>query len=407
LCGCGQRGASGDSYHAILTNDDARVVRFEPSLKSVIALVVAGGCAWLLVRLWPVLLVLVVALMIVGTLAPVLAWLEARGVRRGAGIAVIFSALLVIGALILMSTVPSLIDQTTQLIDREPVLRARLVTFLTKSRVTTPLAHWLKSVQYDVLPSDGGASAFAISTRIATIVAYGVSTIFLALYIIIDRDRLRGGLFAVVPRSHHIRLSRVLMNLETIVGAYIRGQLITSLLMAVFAFALLTVCKVPNALALAVVAGLADVLPYVGALLSVGPAFLVALSRGPAVALVVLGMMLAYEEFESRVLVPRIYGRALRLPSSVVLFALLAGGTLMGVLGAILALPVAAAMMMLVEELRVELPGEQEQVEDTEMREGDTRAEEEYQRRTEGVPVVEAAAIAVEISADRRASTSS
>ncbi len=366
-----------------------------------------AGCAWLLVRLWPVLLVLVVALMIVGTLGPVLAWLEARGVRRGVGITIVFSALLVIGALILTSTVPSLIDQTTTLIDREPVLRARLVTFLTKWRVTAPLAHWLMSVRYDALPSDGGASAFAISTRIATVVAYGVSTIFLALYIIIDRDRLRGGLFAVVPRSHHIRLSRVLMNLETIVGAYIRGQVITSLLMAMFAFALLTACKVPNALALAVVAGVADVLPYVGALLSVGPAFLVALSRGAPIALVVLGAMLAYEEFESRVLIPRIYGRALRLPSSVVLFALLAGGTLMGVLGAVLALPVAAAAMMLVEELRVELPGEQEQVKDTEMREGDTRAEEEYERRTAGVPVAEAAAIAVEISADRRSSISS
>ena len=68
--------------------------------------------------------------------------------------------------------------------------------------------------------------------------------------------------------------------------------------------------------------------------------------------------MLAYEEFESRFLVPRIYGRALRLPSSVVLVALLAGGTLMGIVGALLALPVAAAMRMLVDELRVELPGE-------------------------------------------------
>jgi predicted PurR-regulated permease PerM len=390
-----------------VATDDARVVRFEPTLKSVIALLLVGVCAWLLVRLWPVLLVLIVALMIVGTLGPVLAWLEARGIRRGVGITIIFSALFVICALILTSTVPSLIDQTTTLIDREPVLRARLVAFLTKSRVTAPLAHWLQSVRYDMLPSDGGASAFAVTTRIATVIAYGVSTIFLALYIMIDRDRLRGGLFALVPRSHHIRLSRILMNLETIVGAYIRGQVITSLLMTVFAFALLTACRVPNALALAVVAGVADVLPYVGALLSVGPAFLVALSRGAPVALVVLGAMLAYEEFESRVLVPRIYGRALRLPSSVVLFALLAGGTLMGVLGAILALPVAAAAMMLVEELRVELPGEQEQVKDTETREGDTRAEEEYERRTAGVPVAEAAAIAVEISADRRSSISS
>jgi hypothetical protein len=112
--------------------------------------------------------------------------------------------------------------------------------------------------------------------------------------------------------------------------------------------------------------------------------------------------MLAYEEFESRMLVPRIYGRALRLPSSVVLFALLAGGTLMGILGALLALPVAATVMMLIEELRVELPGEQEQVADAQVHEADDREEEEYERRTEGVGAEQAAAIAVEISADRR-----
>ncbi len=218
----------------------------------------------------------------------------------------------------------------------------------------------------------------------------------------IDRDRLRGGLFALVPRSRHVRLSRILINLETIVGAYIRGQVLTSLLMSIFTFLLLTACRVENALALAVLAGLADVLPYVGVLLSVGPAVLAALARGPIVALVVLVLMLVYEEFESRALVPRIYGRALRLPSSVVLFALLAGGTLMGVVGALLALPVAAAVMMLIEELRVELPGEQEQVVDVRVREADDRGEEEYERRAEGVGAEEAAAIAVEISQDRR-----
>ena len=229
-----------------------------------------------------------------------------------------------------------------------------------------------------------------------------MSALFLALYIMIDRDRLRGGLFAVVPRALHVRLSRILMNLETIVGAYIRGQMLTSVLMSVFTFVLLTACGVENALALAVFAGLADVLPYVGALLSVGPAVLAALARGPVVAAVVLVLMLAYEEFESRVLVPRIYGRALRLPSSVVLFALLAGGTLMGIVGALLALPVAAAVMMLIEELRVELPGEQEQGVDVRVREADDRGEEEYERRAEGVGAEEAAAIAIEISQDRR-----
>jgi predicted PurR-regulated permease PerM len=216
--------------------------------------------------------------------------------------------------------------------------------------------------------------AFDFSLRVFIVVAYGLSALFLGLYIIIDRDRLRGGLFALVPRSHHIRLSRIMMNLETIVVAYIRGQMVTCLLMALFVFGLLKACGVENALAIAAFAGLADVLPYIGPILSVGPAVLAALSRGPVVAVVVLVLMLAYEEFESRVLVPRIYGRALRLPSSVVLFALLVGGTLMGILGALLALPVAATVMMLIEELRVELPGEQEQPVDTRQREADDRS---------------------------------
>ena len=74
----------------------------------------------------------------------------------------------------------------------------------------------------------------------------------------------------------------------------------------------------------------------------------------------------------------------------------------MGVLGALLALPVAATAMMVIEELRVDLPGEQEQPVDTLVREADDRGEEEYERRTEGVGAEQAAAIAVEISQDRR-----
>ena len=74
----------------------------------------------------------------------------------------------------------------------------------------------------------------------------------------------------------------------------------------------------------------------------------------------------------------------------------------MGIIGALLALPVAAAVLMLIEELRVDLPGQQEQAEDVETRERDDRGEEEYERRAEGMPAEQAAAIAVEISTDRQ-----
>jgi predicted PurR-regulated permease PerM len=384
------------------TGDRVRHVRFEVSLTTMLALVLVVASLWLLIRLWPVLVVLVAALVVVGTLSSAVSWLEEKRVRRGVGIAVVFTIFFVLALLVVALTIPALASQATALLDHEPALRARLADHLAGSHLSAPLAHWLRGLKYGALTSTIGATAFAFSVRVFGIVAYGLSALFLALYIMIDRDRLRGGLFAVVPRSHHIRLSRIMMNLETIVGAYIRGQMLTSLMMAIFTFVLLEACGVDNALALAVFAGLADVLPYIGALLSVGPAVLAALSRGPGVAVVVLVLMLAYEEFESRVLIPRIYGRALRLPSSVILFALLAGGTLMGILGALLALPVAATAMMLVEELRVELPGEQEQPVDTHLREADDRGEEEYERRTEGVGAEEAAAIAVEISQERQ-----
>jgi predicted PurR-regulated permease PerM len=150
-----------------------------------------------------------------------------------------------------------------------------------------------------------------------------------------------------------------------------------------------------------VFAGVADILPYVGALFSVGAAVVASLSLSPAIIIIVLVLMLIYEQFESRLLIPRVYGRALRLPSSVILLALLAGGVLLGIVGALLAIPVAATVLMLVEELRVDLPGQQEQAEDIEIRERDDRGEEEYERRAEGMPAEQAAAIAVEISSER------
>ncbi len=387
---------------SLADGERARQVEFGLSTKTIVTLVLLVTSLWLLVQLWPVLLVVVAALVVVGTLSPAVRWLEAKRVRRGFGIAIVFAAFFILALLVVALTIPALLSQAAALLDHEPALRAALADRLAGSHLTAPLAHWLRGFKYAAFTGTIGGAALDLSVRVFAIAAYGLSALFLALYVMIDRDRLRGGLYAVVPRSHHVRLSRIVMNLETIVGAYIRGQMVTSVLMAVFTFVLLTACGVENALALAVFAGLADVLPYIGALLSVAPAFLAALSRGPAVAAVVLVLMLAYEEFESRVLIPRIYGRALRLPASVVMVALLAGGTLMGILGALLALPVAAAVMMLIAELRLELPGEREGLVDTQLRQADDRGEHEYERRTEGVPAEQAAAIAVEISEDRR-----
>lgn len=373
-----------------------RLSPIEISPKSMLwAVGIAAGC-WLLIQLAPVALALVVALFLIGTLNPAVEWLEHRNIRRNWGVPLVFTALLLVGVGLGALTLPALFDQVRGLVEHEPELRGKLSTWMSHTNLLRPLAQPVRDVQYVSLAKGAAGSVWLASTSVVAYVGYFFSAVFLALYMMLDRDRLRGAFFAVIPRDHHLRLSRVLLKLETIVGGYIRGQALTSALMTVFAFILLTVCGVPSALALAVFAGLADVLPYVGPVLSIAPMALTAATQSWVTVAIVVAVMIAYEELESRVLVPRIYGRTLRLPSSMVLLALLVGGTLMGVIGALLALPLAAAIRMLVEELRVDLPGES--IDDAAQRVRDARAEREYADRSEGVPAKTAAAIAVEMS---------
>jgi hypothetical protein len=109
--------------------------------------------------------------------------------------------------------------------------------------------------------------------------------------------------------------------------------------------------------------------------------------------------LLLYQEFESRIIIPRVYGRVLRLPSSIVLLSLLAGGALMGITGALLALPTAAAIRMLMLAWRGALPGEC--VDDERVRARDEQAERQYAEQAQGAPAEQAAAIALQISEQR------
>jgi predicted PurR-regulated permease PerM len=158
---------------------------------------------------------------------------------------------------------------------------------------------------------------------------------------------------------------------------------------------LLHFCGVPNALVLAAFAGRTDVIPFIGGLLATAPCVITALSRGTGIATIVLLAMVGYQEFESRVLVPKVYGRALRLPSAAIIVALLVGGKMGGILGALLALPLAAAVRMLTEELRLDLPGDD--TGDSALKQRDAQAERAYAKQSAGTSPEEAGMVATRI----------
>src|ERR1039457_5911762 len=116
--------------------DRARPVRLELSPKTMVALVLVAASLWLLIRLWPVLLVLVAALLVAGTLSPAVRWLEEKRVRRGFGIAIVFTVFFILALLLVTLTIPTLVSQAAALLEHEPALRARLADQLARSHLS-------------------------------------------------------------------------------------------------------------------------------------------------------------------------------------------------------------------------------------------------------------------------------
>jgi putative heme transporter len=378
------------------TTPTATHVRIEIAPKTIGLVVAVVAAIWLLGQLVTVLSVVTIALVLVGTFDPLVAWLERRGLRRGRSLVLVFVVATLVFAGFVLLMVPPLIAQLLRMIERAPSARAHLLHSLEDSSWARTLTGALQDLPVDNLSARAGAAMIGYSTRLFEIIGYGMSTLFLAIYLLADPARAKGLVYSVVSRHHHIKLATILLELKVIVGGYMRGQLITSIAIAVFVFVLLTVIGADNALPLALFAGLTDVLPFIGGYVASTPVVIAAASQGATVAVIVAGVMVLYQEFESRVLVPRVYGKVLRLPSAVVVVALLVGGTLGGVLGALLALPIAAGLQMLIRELRVDLPGDVPATHATHER--DERANAVYEQLSAGVTASDAGMIADDIA---------
>jgi putative heme transporter len=371
-------------------------IRFEltPRMLVWVAATVAG--VWLFTKLWFVLILVVMSLILAGTLRPLVAGLEKLRVPRSVAVAIVFLGLTAVMVLICLITIPPLVSQLVEIVQRAPEYQKKALAFVKRTDLLAPLAGPVANARATQLAEVAGQYLLTYGSRIVVFIAEAITVLFLALYIIAGREREQGAVFALVPRRYHLRLARILLNLETIVGGYVRGQLITSASVIAFTFVLLTLTDVPNALTLAVFAGVTNVIPFVGSIIGGAPAVLAALTKGVPTAIIVLVAFTVYQELESRLLVPRVYGRVLRLSPVAVMIALLVGAQLLGVIGALLALPAAAAIRMIVRELRVGMPGED--IDDTSIRERDEQAEREFAERAAGAKAVEAAAIATRMA---------
>jgi predicted PurR-regulated permease PerM len=162
-------------------------------------------------------------------------------------------------------------------------------------------------------------------------------------YLLIDTPRLARFIHIFIPDDRNDEADYLFVSITRVVGGYLRGQAVTSLAIAFYTFTVLSIVGAPNPLAFAVLAGFADIVPLIGAFIAILPPVAAALQESSTQAVIVLAALLAYQQFEDRFLVPRVYGQTLNLPPIIVLIAVLAGAELFGIIGVLLALPFAAA----------------------------------------------------------------
>lgn len=312
-------------------------------------LVVAGLIlgAFAVVRLWPVLLLVLIAVLLTMALMPAVDALVRRRVPRA--LAVIALVLTILAGTIGLAAflVPSMISEFREVNDRLPEYAEKVEELLSGAGLEVDLSGRAESVDWSKYAS--GQVGLVAGQQALTMLLAVVSMVVMTAYMLLEAPQI-GRFFAqFLDAARQRDASKLFTAMCKAVGGYFRGQLITSTAIAVFTFVLLVALGVRNPLAFAVLAGIADIVPLVGVFFAILPPVAAALQQSSTTAIVVLVALLVYQQFEDRLLVPYVYGRTLRLSPLVVLISVLFGAQLLGIIGVLLALPIAAIGRVLVD----------------------------------------------------------
>ncbi|MEI8223782.1 MAG: AI-2E family transporter [bacterium] len=196
----------------------------------------------------------------------------------------------------------------------------------------------------------GNAGYVLDSTKTVIGVIGSIVTVIVAVfYLIYDRKALTEIILGVLSPKNKEMTSSMFQEISLVVGHYIRGNLIVSAVCTVIIFLGLTILGVPFALPLAIFTGIMDLLPYVGPLIALIPAAILGLAHGPVTGLLVIIFYLVYQQIENTFIVPMVYNKALNLSPALVFLSVVIGAGMFGILGAFLALPVAASIPVLIK----------------------------------------------------------
>ena len=303
-------------------------------------------------------ILILIALFLATGLNPAVEALRRRNMSRTTAVTIIFTSVIAFVIFFALVVVPPVISQGTQLINKAPTLLAELTNNATINKlndqygIIDTLQARLKSVT-----SDGTLliSAFGGVVGVGKSVLSGFFTfltiLVLTLYFITSLPQAVNLGLSLVPASRRERVGRLTNAIIARVGSFVGSQIVIAAMASVFVFTLSIVLGLPSPIAIGMIVFVCGLIPLIGHFLGSGIVTIIALTQSIAIGVIALVAYVVYVQVENYVITPRIMKRTLAVPGAVTIISALIGSSLLGLVGGLLAVPVAASIILILDEV--------------------------------------------------------
>ncbi|OGE44051.1 hypothetical protein A3A45_03775 [Candidatus Daviesbacteria bacterium RIFCSPLOWO2_01_FULL_36_8] len=294
---------------------------------------------WLLFLIRDLILILFISLILMSALSPMVRFFGRFKIPKPLGIAITYIIIIGVVSGLIAIVFPPLIEETKKLLATFPNNIDNLLAVI-------PLD---KSVLQNQINSISG-NIFSITLSVFDNLLTIIFLLVLTFYLILEREKLESRISSLFVGREE-RVKRLIIQIEEKLGSWFSGQLFLSLIIGVLSYIGLLILGIPYALPLAVVAGILEVVPVIGPIISAIPSVLIALTISPVLALAVAAMYFVIQQLENHLIVPQVMQRAVGLNPLVVILAIAIGSRLLGIAGALLAVPIAVVLQIVVTEI--------------------------------------------------------
>lgn len=330
---------------------------FQIGFMAALGVITATGIIAAVMNLKSILILVLLALFLSLGLNPLVEWLQRHGLRRSLAVMIVALVLVIVLALGVWAVVPVVTDQTTNLITRLPAYlqslreNPQIAELDTQSGIIDKVTEFLSSGSW-LSSIFGGILGAGIA--LANVVFSVIVTVVLTLYFLASLPGIKNVIYQLAPASRRPRTRYLADEMFRRVGGYMSGMFVVVSLWAVGSFIVFNVAGLGQfSLALSVVVAAFAFIPVIGSFVALAICTLIAFSVSTTTGIVVLIYFLVYQQLDAYVVQPRVFSRSLNVPAVLVILGAISGGLLLGVVGALLAIPSVAALLLLYREVLI------------------------------------------------------